>query len=197
MNFITMKDEFNLVDILNQDDRCAFCKHALVIKMVYLNSYGLKQKFSISNDGVFTYAIINISLNTTPHRYWLGNDYTSTYEPGDEVLHSDKFHFVKKCYNCVHRYTLITSDLSFQNGSINKFRIVEIKFQVRHTENENFIVTQNYYTNKTKVVLSKLKESYAGILLPDDKIIAIPLINFNFDDPDKIVNRINTLITFS
>lgn len=192
-----MKNELNLVDILNQENRCAFCNHALVIKMVYLNSYNLKQKFSISNDGVFSYAIVNISLNTTPHRYWLGNDYASTYEPGDEVLHSDKFHFVKECYNCVHRYTLTTSDLVFRNGSIDTFRISQIKFQVHNTKNENFIVSQDYYTNKTKIVLSKLKESYGGILLPDDKTIYIPLINFNFDDPDKIANRINTIITFS
>jgi hypothetical protein len=184
--------KLSLLEIL-QPQSCPFCHSNLFIRMCWYNS-SLKQNFSIK-DNVFKYNNVCIDLNS--QMYWLGDDQTKSYAPDEEVRHSDSYHFIKECYKCDHRYCNYTSELIFERGFIRNLSLEKISFQVTASDNETLIVTQDGYTNKTKVVFSKLKEFYSGILLPDNTYLELPMIKFNFDEPNSIVNRIKTFTILS
>lgn len=182
---------------LLQPESCPFCHNILVLRMCWYNST-LKQSCHISKDGLFKFNNVSICLEEPLlNVYWLGDDPTKIYSLEEEQKHSDNYHFVKECFKCSHRYCIYTSELVFFDGYINNLSIEKVGFQVSASDNENFIVTQDYQTNKTKVVFSKLKESYSGILLPDNTNMELPMIKINFDEPDKIINRIKTLTILS
>lgn len=116
-------------------------------------------------------------------RYWVTNLYFFFH------IHSD-------CKKCGIAY-VNTADIDLETSKkiISNFQIEREVIYI-FQDRDKYHLTISYDTNKIFISKCSIDEVTYDII-DDDKTFECPIINFDFSNPQKVINKIKTLITFS
>lgn len=190
----------NISDFFKYNSYCMFCEMPMPLLFKDIRS---------DEDNIFPCSVENNHLKINILRTTIGsleiNIKDNSYHAAKSnkklselsmALNAKKIVFIKKCERCSFNVKIRTSPLSFNNnGYLGYIKLNLMRFQIDIDKFNRKIISNDYINNKTSIVDIQLDAPYFAASFGG--YIELPLINFDFTEKNKIVQRINTLITFS
>lgn len=189
-----------IVDFFNYNHTCVVCSKPMAL---------LIKDYKIDKDGSFNYNFINdncvniqvtqsifrnLQINIENNSYCIPNS-NKDYMALSSILNSKKIIFSRKC-NCSSNFYIICNPLVFgADGYIRPFSLEFLSFRIDKNDESSIIVTNNYKSHFTSILDIRVDPPY--FTYKKTKYTQLPLVNFESYNKDKILRKINTLITFS
>lgn len=190
----------SLSSFFKHSTHCVICKNVMPLYCLQRNNNEVVP-FRIENDKCELTLLRKIAggihLFLDENKYVPGNN-SQSGELLSKAANFKQIVFSRKCHMCLYNYEMTTVPLYFTDKvNFAPVKLAYTKFSVPDiNSNKDFVKVTNNLENKQTYLVRVYFEGKAFLAKHTAPVI-VPLVNFNFDDHQKMVNKIKTLLTLS
>lgn len=188
------KDISSIKDILDKNKTCPFCLSNLSLSanlaLTKKNS-GFFVKDNYINFNADPKFFKNVRINIENQNFEIEKINNGSFTNYRSVC------LLRSCHFCNHNFQIKYSRFKYIESTISSVSLESISFKIFIEGNKNVLlnITNNYFTNET--IVEKYSFENNLIIYEINENLKYSLIDFDYFDKDKIINKVSSILYFS